>query len=105
MVVFAEHLKNITKNHLSLRYSDSPLLMFILLELCSLPKVKLTENEVFGGFLPTMTITAFSHLKELHPLILTRVLLRSDFTFRLPSMDIHIVQHPYGIAYWLIREN
>lgn len=94
---FAEHLKNITKNknHLSLRYSDNPLLMFILLELCSLPRVKLTENEVFGGFLPTMTITAFSHLKELHPLILTRVLLRSDFTFRLlvwifTSYNIHM---------------
>lgn len=56
--------------------------MFILLEQCSLQIVKLTEKVVLGGFLLTMTIAAFSHLKELNPLILTKMLLRSDFAFR-----------------------
>lgn len=76
-------LQKIKTTYIPSDTQTTTVLMFILLELCSLLRVKLTENEVFGGFLLTKTITAFSHLKELHPLILTRMLLRSDFTFRL----------------------
>ena len=53
-------LQKIKTTYIPSDTQTTTVLMFILLELCSLLRVKLTENEVFGGFLLTKTITAAS---------------------------------------------
>lgn len=59
------------------------------------------ENEVlFGGrgfFWPWPSLHLHSHFEEGYPLILRMTVLRSDFYFHDPNMDIHILLYPCRI--------